>query len=601
MKAKIFNGLWSFLILSIFILGGCSSGDDNDTDDLTLPLEVVITSPQSGETLSPDADVPVKLNIDRPNDVAYVKFFINGVEQHYVDAPPYEFTWHTSSDDFPEGNYTIKVEVLSKEERTTTKSVSVEIQVPLNPMMMEGRLFDRVSLSPITGYQLNVLPASTTEILFSTTTSADGTFSYTHNEGVESGHYIIGSQAHENYIPVNYGFDFNQETSAFNFELYSYPKAVVNKQQDDFIKGVSLFDAGPWMAQDLYPDEFVSTFSRLENMNANLVTVFDPVFVTEVGHDSVKMDISANTTYEWDMLSNQQYATLTANANDYNLNFMWWFGVWPQEEKKLDGESFNQIVFSGAKLSDEFWYDWFSEYSRILVSYAQKAEELGVKYISLGHGLTYATSPFAFSSEDLFHDLWGALVQDIRNVYSGKIVYFGMCRSFNAPNYEGGTEVAYFEDSGYTETFKDLFDAFGIIVSNIINKENPTVAEIKSSTVTLLDRYTSFGKPIILWVWAPSVTGAAMHYGHLEPVLDVSTFSNNFTTDFYAQADIYEGILQAINETSTQVAGVISHGYHYNDNFYLYEPRNMVTAFDKAASVRQKPAEVILRYWFGGY
>jgi hypothetical protein len=278
---------------------------------------------------------------------------------------------------------------------------------------------------------------------------------------------------------------------------------------------------------------------------------------------------------------------------------MYWLGVWPQSEEKLSGKSFNEIVFSGQKLSDEFWKDWFSEYTRILVDYAKEAELQGVPYISLGHGLNYATSPAQFSSAELYNTSWTNMINSIRDVFSGEIIYFGANRHFTALNYEGGNEIEYYENSGYSSVFTDLFDAFGIIVSNITEKTNPTPTEVKTEVQTILEHYRNFNKPVILWVWAPSVDGAANRYGHLEPVLDVSNAAYNFTTDFYEQADVYEGIMQAVNETDIPVKGVISHGYMYFDRFDKYELRDMETAFDKAASIRNKPAEGILRYWFG--
>jgi hypothetical protein len=275
--------------------------------------------------------------------------------------------------------------------------------------------------------------------------------------------------------------------------------------------------------------------------------------------------------------------------------------VWPQDEKQLDGKSFNEIVFSGQKLSDAFWEDWFSEYTRILKEYAQTAETKNVEWISLGHGLSYATSPQAFSSETLYETSWSNLINEIKSVYTGKIVYFGAARPFTAPNYSGGSEWVFFEDESYSDGFTDLFDAFGIVVSNVTETQNPSVSQIKSEMDGILNHYSGFSKPVFLWVWAPSVDGAANTYGHLEPVLDVSGDANNWSVDFYEQADIYQGIFQAVNESSVNIQGIISHGYMYFDRFSKYEPRDMNTAFEKAASVRGKPAEKIIQYWYDAY
>lgn len=586
----------TILIVMIMQLSCSEESDDpvnsNNSDvvevDKTLPV-INITSPKNNEEIAKGDDIEITASVTDDSGINFVRIYINNNEVSYIETAPYSYTWSTLENEL--GIYEIKVEAFDKNDNESTSIITINLVEPTCSLKINGILKDRYTNNVLTDINIDFESSSTK-------TNINGEFEI--NSDIISGNYSITIAGTDSYIPAIYSFDIENNISD-NIEMYMYPKQIpVNNQGLDFIKGISLFDAGPWMGQELYPEAFNSTFKRLKTINANLITVFDPVFVIVVGDDSVKMSSTANTSNEWNMLNETQYSTLTSNAKQEGHDFMYWFGVWPQEENQLNGKSFNQTVFSGEVLSDAFWNDWFSEYEKYLIQYARVAETNNVPYISLGHGLNYATSPIQFSSEDLYHNLWTDLINNVRAVYSGDIIYFGNARPFDALNYAGYTEIEYYEDEYYTSTFKSLFDAFGIIISNITKQTNPTVSDIKSSVNEILNRYSTFEKPIILWVWASSVDGAAGRYGHLEPILDVNTCANNFEVDFYEQADIYEGIMQAVNETSVNVKGIISHGYMYYDMFKKYEPRDMNTAFDKAASIRCKPSENVLQYWFGG-
>ncbi|MGQ1891239.1 Ig-like domain-containing protein [Thermophagus sp. OGC60D27] len=564
---------------------------EEDVFDPDAP-KVSIISPKDGDIFEKGATIPFEIEAsDENGNILLVDLLFNGNSVHHWEDEPYTVNWD-SNYHLEIGENTVEVSV----DDDQGKSSKVSITITITESAAGNYIINGTLKSAETNTFLDNI-----EILFgelTATTDVDGKFSFENNEvGIST----LTSDVSGEYIPIQYSWEF-EGNETYDISLIAYPKVSgINSQNSDFIKGVSLFDAGPWMGQELYPEAFEQTFERLEDMNANTVTVFDPVFVTAVGNDSVAMSTKANTYYDWEMLSQSQYQSLSDKASERNLNMMYWFGVWPQDEEKLDGKSFNEIVFSGGKLSDAFWEDWFSEYARILKEYAQTAESKGVEWISLGHGLSYATSPDAFSSESLYETHWNDLISEVRSVYSGKIAYFGVARPFTADNYEGGSEWQYFEDDSYTDSFVDLFDAFGIVVSSITEITNPSVSQIKDAMTGILNHFSGFSKPLILWVWAPSVDGAANTYGHLEPVLDVSASANNWAVDFYEQADLYHGILQAVNESSVDIQGVISHGYMYYDRFTKYEPRDMNTAFEKAASVRGKPAEKIISHWFDGF
>jgi hypothetical protein len=586
MKSKFF--LW----LSIFLLAGaCGKDSDDPAGEKTNNEEPTVSfqKPTNQQEVLKGSEQAITVNAsDTDGSIAWIKLYIDNMLHASSENGQLQTVWNTNDDEWQPGDHQLTAIACDNSNSEVTASITVKI---IEQYSVSGILKDRDSGTALEGTTMTLTGETAT-------TSETGAFSI---RSTQTGNQALTSPGSDSFLPIQYAWDF-EANNDYQFDLFSYgvPGDAATKP-NDFIKGVSMFDAGPWLGQELYPDAFYSTFDRLETMHTNLVTVFDPVFVTVAGMDSVKMGTAANSEYSWNMITEDQYNNLTSSASQRNMNIMYWLGVWPQDEEQLDGKSFNAIVFSGQKLSDKFWDDWFSEYERILIPYAQNAEANQVPWISLGHGLSYATSPSNFESTAAYEQYWTGLISAIRNVYNGKLVYFGTARPFTTTNYEGGTETKYFEDEGYTTSFLNLFDAVGVILSNITEIENPSVAAIEDATSQFLDHYSPIGKPVLLWVWAPSVDGAANHYGHLEPILDVSSAANSFETDYYEQADIYEGILQAVNSTSVEMAGIISHGFMYYDRLTLYEPRQMNTAFQKSASVRGKPAEEIIKYWFGAW
>jgi hypothetical protein len=586
---RLFISFLKYLGLSILfiLLTFCEKKENVSKEDPEIPT-VIISSPENGSLISQDSIVTIKVDVAGESDykILMVVFYIDDENVAHDESAPFIYEWTTNNVKL--GQHNIKIVANDDNGNQYEDEITVEVVSPNFSVNIQGTLRDKSS----NGVLANIPISFDGQSIIS---DQDGSFAAT--KKINAGNYSLKIDATNNFMSTLYGFDVDADMDK-TVDIYLYPKHSSVTPKSNFVKGVSLFDAGPWMDQDLYPDEFNATFDRLELINSNLVTVFDPIFVTAVGNDSVKMSSSANSQWPWNMLTTDQYSTLVTSAKSKGLDFMYWFGVWPNEEVQIDGKSFNSTVFSGTTLTDAFWDDWFSEYWRELKPYAISAESNSVPYFSLGHGLNYATSPYQFSNENLYINQWTALIDSIKSYYNGDIIYFASENPFDAYDYGGGYKSKYSEADGFTNEFKSLFDVFGIVVSNVTSKVNPTITDVKTGMTTLLNKYSSFGKPIIVWLWGSSVDGAANTYGHLEPVLDVNRSADNFSVDFYEQADIYEGVFQALNETSVDIRGVISHGYMYLDKFSEYEPRNMETAFDKSASIRNKPAEGIVEYWF---
>ncbi len=311
----------------LILLWSCSKEEDELQPK---PPVVEISAPEDGTTIEKGTEIVIEINASDPDSkVELVQLFINRDNIAYWEAPPYEQIWKTAGLDT--GEYYINVTAEDDQDFSAQASISVQITETTGSTekayTISGILKGRYTGSPLQGVVMNLGDSVST-------TTSDGRFQFTDNV---TGNRTVYSTISDSYIPVQYSWNLEADND-YEFDMYAYPRpSGVNVQNAQFIRGVSLFDAGPWMAQDLYPEAFNNTFDQLNDIHANLVTVFDPVFVTAVGEDSVAMSTSANSQYEWSMLNHDQYSTLSSEGAFRNLDMMYWFGVWPHNEQQLDG------------------------------------------------------------------------------------------------------------------------------------------------------------------------------------------------------------------------------------------------------------------------
>jgi hypothetical protein len=402
---------------------------------------------------------------------------------------------------------------------------------------------------------------------------------------VTSGFYRLEVN-HPNYIPMKFSWDYLESTTE-NIGIYQAPEAI--NSRPGFIKGIITWDAGGWIIDYYYPRGlFSSTYDKIQQIGANLVTISDPIFIKAASADSVTMGVQSNQGPWWRMMNETEYTALVNDAHNKGMDFMLWLGVIDE-----DGASpYWDIVYETTP-SSSFWDAWFSEYQTYVLQYTEMAERLGIEYICLGHDMGYVTGSSRFSSETDCLNRWQTLITAIRNTYPEvKVVYFGGV----------SPQSPYYEDDGYPAGFVDLLDGIGINVQNICATFNPSIDELKGTVTSLLDRYTGFNRPVYIMIRTPSVDGGTSFDTYIEPGLVVDDVANDHQRNLYQQADIYDAFCEVINLTSVgngRVMGIFPWGYSYLDKFFSMPGKSDgQLAMDKSANIRNKPAEAILEYWY---
>jgi len=246
-------------------------------------------------------------------------------------------------------------------------------------------------------------------------------------------------------------------------------------------------------------------------------------------------------------------------------------------------------------------------YHIFIVEQAKYLQKIGVAGMQVDWGYPIITRMLANlpnydpASREVWLNKMSLIIDDIRNVYSGKLI-------FNLIEISIDSRIASKVDAiGVTPHFGPL------LISNEENK-NLTVELLKLKYKSLIQQIyqdistqtnnKNINTPII---WNVQVQSKFDHYvsGWTESVFCVKSKSGqceqqSYKTDFSVQAIGTEAIFQAINEQTffkTEAVNIDT-GYWLNDD--MTPPSSGQGPFPNLhQSVRNKPAEDIVKYWFG--
>lgn len=218
-------------------------------------------------------------------------------------------------------------------------------------------------------------------------------------------------------------------------------------------------------------------------------------------------------------------------------------GVWPGHIKMNTAED---------------WRTFFEHYRKMIRHYAVLAEIHKIPALCVGVELVNATKHESF---------WRDLAQDLRQVYTGKLVY--------AANW--GEE---FERI----TFWDAYDAIGVdCYYPLSTSAAPTDAELKKGAEGIIAKLDAFGELYKKPVWLTEVGFASVEEPWQEPHRD----RGKERYDGEAQARCYLAFSRALMR-SENIKGVWWWKWHSDGRAGIG---------DKSFSPQNKPAEEILNKW----
>ncbi len=202
---------------------------------------------------------------------------------------------------------------------------------------------------------------------------------------------------------------------------------------------------------------------------------------------------------------------------------------------------------------------WWASYKNFILHYAPIAQEEKVAAYSVG-------SELLSREKDTYQ--WKALIQEVKKVYNGKLLY-----SANWDHYE------------HPEFWSDL-DYVGVTMYYEISKtKNPTLKQLKAEWKKIKRSFLSWKKkypnqPLVFTeIGYPSVNGGSMHPWN---------YFLKGRVDVKEQALAYKAFIQTW-QNSPELAGV-----------YVWVWWGKGGLKDKSYTVRNKPAGKLLEKWYKG-
>lgn len=219
------------------------------------------------------------------------------------------------------------------------------------------------------------------------------------------------------------------------------------------------------------------------------------------------------------------------------------------------------------------WEQWFANYRRFILHYAQLAAAADVEALCIGTELQGTT---AARERD-----WRELIAAVREVYPGRLVY--------AANWDG--EFARIR-------FWDALDFIGIqAYFPVADHDSPTIPELLEGWKAHLERldavHRQYGKPVLVTEMGyRSEPDAAIRPWYWERSRPGSRSASGFSQEgLQSQAHCYEAFFQAFS-SETWFAGVFVWKWHP-----LSDERRW--RFSEPFTPQDKPAEEVLREWYG--
>lgn len=205
-------------------------------------------------------------------------------------------------------------------------------------------------------------------------------------------------------------------------------------------------------------------FSSLLKNNINWISQTPFAWQSSPSDPIIRMNTSSDRS--WWGESDNGISETTQLAHKINIKtllkpHLWIRNSWPGEVK-MENEN--------------AWHEWFTNYQKFIIHYAQLAEKNKIEILCVGTELTIASSHEA---------QWRNLIQEIRKVYSGKLTY--------AANF----------DKEYEQVeFWDALDFIGIQAYFPLSKNtNPSTEELSVSWTGHLKSIEKiqkkFNKPVI--------------------------------------------------------------------------------------------------------
>ena len=245
---------------------------------------------------------------------------------------------------------------------------------------------------------------------------------------------------------------------------------------------------------------------------------------------------------------------------------------WEKSAGRLD--ELGRELESNSPEINAYWDSWFKEYESFALNHARIAEENNAEMFIIGKQLEGALSK---GNEQR----WRNLIKKIKEIYKGPVSY----AAWTSENFSQAEFFPY-EEADYIMIY---------LYNNASGKENPSIQELKDSFENFnLNQFKplseKYGKKVIFLTPFQS-----RDFGAKQEWFEPSAPSPNVKEDLLIQAKMYEAFLQSI-EDEDWVQGMFTWGYWWRNDFdEMFKKGD--SSFNKSSTVRNKPANEIIKKW----
>jgi len=314
---------------------------------------------------------------------------------------------------------------------------------------------------------------------------------------------------------------------------------------------------------------FLNTLQRLRKLGADHVDIYEAAYLVDVTATTLDFDLTSRIE-----ISDAELAWIVGVARAAGLEV--------HEYMQVGGEDLNHVPLPTPPTSA--WASAYLDgYTRFIVNRAALAQRDGIQAFQLDWdgGYWFDWTPL----RDLFIAKMTAAAQQVRGVYSGKILY--------------GDVAPWISNDPDLMNSIDWFigNIFGIQFSPADNA-NITVPQLRQKYLDLITGLSNVlgatKRPVIWQLFAQSHRDYLLN-GWVEDGFCVSGCAQNAVrTDFSVQAIAYEAMLEAVStQTAFTTVGVTATASWYVD---VILPAQSFPNISQ--SWRNKPAESILYRWF---
>lgn len=279
-------------------------------------------------------------------------------------------------------------------------------------------------------------------------------------------------------------------------------------------------------------------------------------------------------------ISEKDLAMLVASAHARGLKFHLMYNAYSDT---LDMSYLWRATKSAA------WIEaLFATYEPVILLEAAKAQRCGVDSMVLNwqHGAVAYEG-----NEALWSAHWKEVIAGVRATFKRTLEY-------NLPLWHDLNDIA--DGSIPIATFDGVSSFVFSQWEPGFKSYDDSVTSLCPGFTQLLEQLRAFrkraGRPLYLEVGFQSTEGYLVK-GWRDVSIGLGTAGR--APDFFEQARAYEALFQAIRQTGV-VDGVVSYKYHWDDPFGPDLGMNAISRMDLSDSIRNKPAEAVLKRWFAG-